>query len=63
MEIYRGLRNVQKRRELSLELLVAGHVSRRKLLKYLKADERILKIVLPSYETKPLEYLSGLAHN
>ena len=58
-----GLRNVQTSKDLYLEQLVAGHTSRRKLLKLLKGDERILKIVHHFHEMDPLECKRDLAHN
>ena len=49
--------------DLYLEQLVAGHTPRRKLLKHVRSDERILNIVHRFHETEPVEYLRGLAHN
>ena len=57
-----GLRKIQKSRDVYYEQLVAGHAPRQKLLKYVKADERILNIVRLFHEKEPLEYLRGLAH-
>ena len=58
-----GLKKIQKGRDVYFEKLVAGHSPNQKLLKYVKTDERILRIVRQFHEKEPLEYLRGLAHN
>ena len=57
------LKKIQRSRDTYYEHLVAGHPARHKLLKYIRADERILRIVQQFDERDPLEYLRGLAHN
>ncbi|XP_064098057.1 uncharacterized protein LOC135209279 [Macrobrachium nipponense] len=58
-----SLRKIQKTRDVYYEQLVAGHTPKQKLLKYLRAGERILNIVSQFAQREPLEYLHGLAHN
>ena len=58
-----GLKKIQKSRDVYYEQLIAGHAPRQKLLKYVKADERILHIVQLFHEKEPLEYFYGLVHN
>ena len=57
------LRKIQRGRDIYYEQLVAGHNPRQKLLKYIRNDARILKIVHSFHYRDPLEYLRGLAHN
>jgi len=58
-----GIRKVQRGRHAYYEQLIAGKNPNRKLLKYIKADERVLNIVKQFDSLAPLEYLRGLAHN
>lgn len=58
-----GIRKIQKGRDAYYEQLVAGNPPNQKLLKYIKADERILNIAKQFDSRAPLEYLRGLAHN
>jgi len=58
-----GIRTVQRGRDADYEQLIAGKTPNQKLLKYIKADERILNIVKQFGSWPPLEYLRGLAHN
>ena len=58
-----SLKKIQKGRDTYYEQLVVGHMPRHKLLKYVRADERILRIVNQFHQRDPVEYMRGLAHN
>jgi len=58
-----GFRTVQRGRDAYYEQLIAGKNRNQRLLKYIKADERILNIVKQFDSRAPLEYLRGLGHN
>ena len=58
-----GIRKIQKGSDAYYEQLIAGKAPNQKLLKYIKADERILNIVKHFDSRAPLEYLRGLAYN
>lgn len=57
------LRQVQKGRDEYFEKLSCGHEPELKLLRYRKADERILKIVSEYGIRNEIEYLRSIAHN
>ena len=57
------LKKIQRSRDAYYEQLVSGHAPRPKLLKYVRTNERILRIVRSFNEKEPLEYLRSLAHN
>lgn len=54
------MREIQKGRDAYYEHLVAGHASKQILLKYKRADERILNIVQQFGTRDRLENLRGL---
>ena len=58
-----ALKRVQKGRDEYLLKLAAGHSPQVKLLKYRRADERILKIVSDYGSRNEVEYLQAIAHN
>ena len=60
-----GIKGVQRGRDAYYEYFIAGNSPPQKLKKYLRADERIRRIV-SNYDDdgiEPLEYLRGIAHN
>ena len=57
------LKNVHKGRDEYFEKLVAGNEPQSKLLKYRKADEKILKIVSEYGSRNEVEYLRSVGHN
>ena len=58
-----GIRKVQSGRDQVYEQFVRGEEPQQKRLKYLQADERILKIVQDFENRTVVEYLHDVAHN
>lgn len=59
----KGLRKVQKERDMAFEQMVAGNSPPAKRRKYRQADERILKLATDFANRPCAEYLRGIAHN
>jgi len=58
-----GLRQMQKGRDAFHEHLVAGNPPPRKLSRYRKCDERILRVVQGYANYGVTEYQRGITHN
>ena len=57
------LKHVQKGRDEYFEKLLAGNEPQLKLLKYRKADERVLKTFSEYGSRNEIEYLRSIGHN
>jgi len=58
-----GIRTIRRGRDADYEQMIAEKFSNQKLLKYIKADERILNIIKQFDSRAPLEYLRDPTHN